>query len=234
MNLNPILNRFLQLVAYDQSLRSTEQQLFTVIDEIIDLEQTQQDSLQGVEKAKEVVRTLRKQVDVKEREMEELEGKVTAIKSKMEAVATSREYEIVRKELEHVHELRNAGEDELLTAWNALENAQKLVAKEERNAHEQAAALRQRLAEKGEEKLQLEATLIEKDQERRSHETDIPAAWLEDYARIKRSFVNPVVLVENGACSACYESLSGHQLNDLARKQLYPCPGCFRFLYNKP
>ena len=222
------------LVAYDQSLRSLEQALLTVVDEIIELEENNQRGVKTAQKMHEATRTLRKDVDAKELQMKEIEVQVALVKVKMQSVANAREYEMARKELERVHEIRNTVEDELLAVWNTLDNAQKAGVKDDKVACDQAVNADRLLAEKKEKKIQLEAELFQKDTERSSYEKDIPTQWLADYARIKRSFSDPVVSVENGSCSACYESLSGQQLSDLARKQLYPCPGCFRFLYNKP
>ena len=62
----------------------------------------------------------------------------------------------------------------------------------------------------------------------------MPEQWISDYTRMRRSVVNPVVPIENGSCSACFESLAAHEISQVARKQLAPCGGCFRFLFIKP
>ena len=166
--------------------------------------------------------------------MKILDQKVTAAKTKVSTASTGREYELLKKEFDTVAQEQNTFEDELLTSWNAFEQAQKQLIQKEAVSKEQQKIVEGALEEKTKQKDILENKLAEKQHERIEKQQGLPEQWLADYARMRRSVSNPVVALENGSCSACSEALSVHEIAQLHRKQLAPCRGCFRFLFIKP
>ncbi len=180
------------------------------------------------------MRELKKDVDSHELQMKVLDEKVRAAKAKLATATNGREYELLKKEFDIVSQEQNAFEDTLLTAWNAFEHAQKMLLQKEVTSQESSANFAQTILEKNQKKEELEAALALKNKDRLEKQHGLPEQWITDYERMKRSVSNPVVPLENGSCSACFESLAGHEIAILARKQLSPCGGCFRFLFIQP
>jgi predicted nucleic acid-binding Zn-ribbon protein len=224
----------MDLVVYDETVHALEDEIDTLLEQIFDIEEELKKIAVLLESDRTNVRELKKIVDAHELQMKVLDEKMRAAKSKLSTASTGREYELLKKEFDASSHEQNLFEDTLLTAWSTFENAQKLLVQKESAHQEKIAQSQQALAEKNAKKDALQVALTEKNGHRLEKQQGLPEKWIADYERMRGTVKNPVVPLENGSCSACFESLAGHQITELARKQLAPCGGCFRFLFIKP
>ena len=234
MNLNPLLSRFMDLVTYDKTVHETEDQIDVLVESIFALEEEQIQNKISLEKERDRVRSLKKEVDASELDMKILDQKVTLAKVKFSTASNAREYEMLKKEVESASQTQHEFEDTLLTAWAHFEAAQKGLHQKEAVIQERMADIEKKLVDDNQKKDELQVLLDVKKTERLTKEEGLPEQWVKDYSRMRKSVPNPVVPLENGACSACFESLTVNQVSAVMRKQLSPCHGCFRFLFIKP
>ncbi len=233
MNMNPLLSRFMDLVAYDKVVHTVENEIDVILENIFEIEEYLKKQNLSFEKEKVILSDLKKTVHSHELQMKLYDEKVSNAKNKLNTASNSREYELLKKEFDQASQELYAFEDVLLNAWHIFENAQKNFIQKEATLQNQLQENKEKLIELEKKKEALEILLDAKRIERIEKEKNLPEQWLADYTRMKKTFDNPVVPFENGSCSACFESLAGNEIVQLAKKQLAPCRGCFRFLFIK-
>ncbi len=233
MNMNPLLARFMDLVACDKNFHSIENQIDAVLELIFEIEESSKNQKFFIEKERLALAGLKKIVHDHEFQMKIHDEKVSNAKNKLSTALNSREYEYLKKEFDKASQELNKFEDTLLNAWHVFENTQKVFIQKEHVFQKQLQENTEKLFELEKKKERLQVLLDEKRVECLEKEKNLPEQWLIDYSRMKKNFDDPVVPFENGACSACFESLAGNEIVQLAKKQLAPCRGCFRFLFIK-
>ena len=229
---NGPFNNLIALVAFDQSLFTQQKAINNFALEIEKIN-AQQDALQiQIQKEEQTVRNLKKEVDARELALRELDEKEAISKTHFSSAANNREYQILKRELDDIQAAQVKAEDALVTAWNKLENVQKISVEKKAHLEKEAIVLQTSL----EEKKQNLATATEKYAQDASGRDvflkDVPLEWLDRYSRMRHDVHNPVVPLEGRSCSACFHELSNSEIATIARKQLIPCQGCYRFLYD--
>jgi len=223
--------KFVDLIAFDQELNALEEQAFQVKKDIDELKEHKGLTADAVKKASEHLHNMRKEVDLHELEMKELDEKIAQKKEKLNQATNSRMYDSILKELSLIQQEQHDLEQVLLSAWNKVESA---VAD-----HTQA---QEELKEKGdefdgliakeEEKLRaIKQEIDEHHKLRAEKERDIPEEWLEKYSSMRSRVSDPVVPVQQNSCSACFYHLTQQDLISLRKRKLIQCKGCYRFLY---
>lgn len=225
------LQRFIDLIQYDQSIVKVEKEKGEIERELkkakheFDVLQT------GLENVKHHVHELRKEVDVKEREMADLEYQEKEKKKKLEEIKNNREYESIKHEIEAIQKKQVGFEEGLLAAWKNYETAQQELEQKKEFTQTRCAQIDQFMTET----LRKAATLDEHIKElmavRAQKEVGIPTEWLEKYTAMRMKVSNPVVPVQQDSCSACFYRISHKDLQELRKGKLILCRDCFRFLY---
>jgi len=70
-----------------------------------------------------------------------------------------------------------------------------------------------------------------REQEWQSHTIGLPEDLLQKYTMMRTAIADPVVPVEQGACTVCYYALTQNDKAILHHTHLMQCRGCFRLLY---
>lgn len=223
--------RFIELITFDQSLYKTEKEKQQLNNQLEDLSEQLELIEKPLQEQKDQVRYLRKDVDVKELEMKELDQQEKKASKKLDGVSNDKEYQAIKEEINQLKKKQHDYEETLMEVWSTFEAAQKELEKQEKEFTEQKENLEQDVTMKQERLVVLQGILDTAAQERKSKEDNIPEEWLAKYGRMRNAVMNPVVLIENKSCSACFHSLSDQDLLSAADQALLQCKGCYRLLY---
>jgi uncharacterized protein len=148
-------------------------------------------------------------------------------------VTSPRELGSLQQEIQHLRQVHNTQEDQVLEAMAAAETAQALV--EEKSARYDAAekTRQQEQAAHTEHLLQAEAKLASVQQQRQSLAESCEPPLLQRYEQIRRiRGSKAVALAEGGTCQGCRVTLTASDLQHLrTNADLTTCSNCGRILY---
>ncbi|HSW74204.1 MAG TPA: hypothetical protein VLG71_03525 [Candidatus Limnocylindria bacterium] len=230
MNESPFTS-FIELIRFDHSIATVEEALNKVKKELHAVRQQEEKQLATLEAAKKAAYDAQKAVDEQELAMAELVETEGKKKKRLENVTNHKEYQSIKAELEAVHAQQRTLEAELLEIWAALETAQKAHEATKKTVETTLEKVRTESALHESKQQSLEAELAEKRQQRPEKEQRVPQEWLDKYASMRASTLDPVVPVVHESCSACFYKVSEQDLLLLGRHKLLQCKGCYRFLY---
>ena len=223
---------FLDLITFDQSLHETEKKLAAALAHLTQVKKVQEGIVTRHEAVRTHVHSLKKEVDVKEREMKELDSQEKSAKARLGAISNQKEYQALKDEALVLKKKQHDYEATLMTVWNAYETAQKELQKHESEFEAQCTQAAQECAQQETIITECRQFLDAASHERRAKEQGVPEAWLVTYSRMKNSVKNPVVKLVGDSCSACFHSMTIHDAQTLKTQQLLQCKGCFRFMYD--
>jgi predicted nucleic acid-binding Zn-ribbon protein len=225
------LSKFIDLIEYDQSIVAAEKEK-TALQHDLHKHKNEFDVLQtSLENAKLHLHEVRKEVDVKEREMADLDEQEKRKKERLENATSQREYESLKHEIEAIKKKQHGLEEGLVAVWRAFEIAQKETEEKKTFCVQRSAQLDVVIQEIMKKIEVIDAKIEELLGVRSQKEEGIPGEWLEKYASMRLKVSNPVVPVQNGSCSACFYQVSQKDLAELRKNKLIVCRDCFRLLY---
>lgn len=222
---------FIQLVALDEKVRVLKQQI-TVLKNVVSqhvLEKKRYD--EELEKAHKLVLSAKKEVDMLELVMKELDALESTKKGQLEQVTGFKDYQSLQQELSHVQAKQQAQEQAVLKAWSVYESAQEAYNLVQKKHQEKSQEINQMISQKNTSMDELEKMIISLEQERPSFEHKVSPEWLELYAHMSGQVADPVVPVVEGSCGSCFHVLTKQEILQAERGNLVQCKGCFRLLY---
>ncbi len=222
---------FIDLVSFDQEIRSLLREMEGIEYEIGNLEARQKKATQDIEAEKNKVVALRKKVDEQELELKELDQLERDKKQLLEKIANYKEYQSVKTEVESIQQAQLNQEQAVLSAWNNLEEAQKAVKEGKAAQDKEAVTIKKSIEEKKQKVNSLQGELTTYKQKRPEKEKLVPKEWLEKYTVMKARVADPVVPIKRGACSACFYTLTDQDTIRARKGALLQCKGCYRLLY---
>lgn len=132
MNEHPF-QAFIHLIDYDQKTLFIERSIEQINTENAVLKKEKELLDTVLEKAKNAVYQLRKQVDEHELLMKGFEAQEEKEKKRLDAVSNQKEYQSIRKEIEHLKKQQFGYEETILATWNQLEQAQRAFEIQKKN-----------------------------------------------------------------------------------------------------
>lgn len=227
---NPF-KQFLSLVAFDNALHELQETVKQFQDKKQALEQKKAELAQLVNRLQEQEHTVRKEVDMHELHMKELDQKEQSKKHLLDDINTPKEYTIVKREIEAIKREQHEHEQTLMNVWNTLESVHKSFETKKEELDNALAQFDSEIASLSEQQQQVQLQYDEKIAQRDTYMVGIPEEWLEKYRAMQSRVKDPVVPVEQGSCSACFNDIPEQRLTQLRRNALLQCEGCYRFLY---
>jgi predicted nucleic acid-binding Zn-ribbon protein len=232
MEKHPI-HTLIELVEFDQGLRSVDLELQKNKDaiELLRLKEREADKL--ADSAKQVFREAQKKVDGCELLSKELEQSASEKKKILETVTMPRAQRSAQTEIDHVHQEQERNERIMIAAWDGLERARVALKKQELVVKKQHDKVADQVAE-----LEVVATQLRSKHEQRKENRpelvkQVPEEWLAKYTSMSNQVSNPVVPMEGNACGACFFMLSPRdRIAVLQAQSVRQCGQCFRFLYD--
>lgn len=230
MSKNPF-NLFLDLVAFDNALRESEEKIQQFQIKKQELLEQKATLSAVVDKLQEQEHAVRKEVDMRELHMKQLDDKERSKKHLLDDINTPKEYTIVKREIEALQREQHDEEQALMHVWNTFETVHKSFETKQQELVGSLTALDEQLAAIAAEEQQIQAAHDQKMSEREQKLVGIPEEWLEKYRAMQSRVTDPVVPVQQGSCSACFYDITEQRLMALKRHALLQCEGCYRFLY---
>ena len=148
-------------------------------------------------------------------------------------ISNSKELQDLQKEIASLSTYITKSEDELMTKYVDLENAEKELAEAKENLHTKLSEFESQKSLLTGEKNNLAHSIQNLLGKRESAIAPIEKAILENYESLRRSKNGiAVARLQDDSCSSCGASLTANQCQQ-ARSQvkLFNCPSCGRFLY---
>jgi hypothetical protein len=228
---NLAFQKLLELVNFDQKVHKTRVEIEGLNEEVESL-QKQVDRLnERLQLVKNEWEDARQAVSLKELEMKSLDESEKKAHKKLDSVQDQKEYQSIKKEIEHLKEKQHGFEQILLAAWNTVETAEREYKSKQEVHDAEQKKLEDEIAQKRAKVEELQETVIDSESERTKLVVDIPHEWLETYERMQSRVSNPVVPVVNNACGACNFTISAVDMMQLRNRALLQCKHCYRFLY---
>lgn len=221
----------IDLVAFDQEL----ERLYTLVEhhkiQKQELYHKQQMLQQELDQAKERLHGARKEVDIHELTMKELEEQLQEKKKRLDTVSNNKEYQSINTEINKIKQQQHDLEQVLVDVWHRLEAAQRTYDAQTKGQEEQmktVAASQEEVIKKID---QLHQEMSVKEKERVEKEKLVPQELLEKYAMMRSRVSDPVVPVIDRSCTGCFYLMTDHDMQELHKNKLLQCRGCYRFVY---
>jgi predicted nucleic acid-binding Zn-ribbon protein len=234
--MHPDTHLVIQLQSLDLKITGLEKEVAALPKHIAAIEKTLESHIRKLEADKAALAANQKERKKLEGEIQVHEQKISKFKEQMLGAKTNEQYRAFQHEIEYLEKEIRKAEDAILERMSESEpleaNVRKaeVALKEERQqVEEEKARARERTAADQRELEQLRA-------ERRQACSQLPAATLSAYERIRKKW-NGVTIAEmsEGRCGACQIVLRPQHVQDLKRgDQLMHCETCGRFLYYNP
>ena len=235
--MNADLTRLIDLQTLDTRIAGFERELETIPAQIKGLHDEHDRARQAVDELKIQAESVRKEIRVKEKDVEFSISKRAKGDAKLYEVKTNKEYSAVLLEIEQIKQEKAQIEDRLL----GLMESQERLAGEIRAAEVNLAAREQALREKEavlEAQLRdVEVTLAGVRSERAALARELPPDLAAQYQRLQARYRGTPVVVpaRDEICAGCHLSLTPQCFQEVRQNlAIIPCERCGRILYRVP
>lgn len=176
---------------------------------------------------------LKKDIDVQERYLQELQVKEDSLKLKMNDLRSPKEYAACLKEVENLENMRSTQETIVLQLWETFPETEVKYHQEMKLIQQSIDAVLV-LIKNLEYQISLQTAEIEKiDQNRKDAMLDMQGDWINLYSVMHRKVANPMVHVREQNCSGCSYAINPLDMQLLQHKKLLQCQNCYRILFYK-
>jgi len=230
MEKHPFL-RFINLVNFDQKIQSLENEKIATNNEILAAKKQEELYAHELQDMQERVHQLKKKVDEQELEMNVLDQQEKDKKKHLEHLADYKDYHAIKSEIETIQRLQVQQEQNVLHAWNQLENAQQSVKKAMSDHAQQSQMLHEQVERITDKFDTINATYQDLLSQRADMEKNVPAEWLEKYSMMRARVVDPVVEISHQSCSACSQMITSQNMSRARHGAIIQCQTCYRLLY---
>lgn len=231
MNLDPFYT-FLAFVAQDAHILSRSKKIDSLFIERKYLLERLEGLQRSLHNAQENVHTAKKNLDAQELEIKILHERQRSLKNKINSVSSPKEYFSLEAELKTIATEIDVQEDKLFALFEAHESLEKQLEQVsfdtvilQEQIDKDVIAIDQQIESIISEKIKHESLYHEL-------ESNVNPEMLEKFLSMKRTFENPVVVVDKNACSACFNTISVQEMVSLRKHRLISCQNCFRLLYS--
>ena len=230
MSENPFI-AFIDLITLDQKIRTIHDQITALKKNMQDQTTQKNEITLRFDTFKSHVKELRKMVDAQELEMKDLDQKEKVKRELLEQSNSTKEYQSLKKEIEHLKHDQNRAETTLIGIWNKLEVAQKELQEQQVGFDAKIQEIHTLIFDTQVKVDTLQHELDQLSKERPSKESQVSQEWLSKYTHMRMRVADPVVPVMCGSCGVCFYTITDQELLRLNRRALVQCKGCFRLLY---
>lgn len=222
---------FLDLISLDQKIHTIQKEILVMRKRLEGITFKQQEFMQRIVDVQSSIDTLRVQITLQEKEMQDIDQQEKTKKKLLATLSGYREIKALQSEIEALQRSQLEYEHLTMQSWNKLEHALKEKARIEETHAQMATTLNEEIALIESDILSQTHSLNELLQDRPKIITMVPAEWIEYYTMMTSKISDPVVPVEQESCSACFNSIAKQDMLRLQKKALLKCKTCFRLLY---
>ena len=229
----PKLEHLIRLQQLENTAIDARGRLEAVPDRLEALAARTAENTESVEAATRAVEEHRAARATLEKELAEIQGRLSRFKEQLMAVKTNKEYQAMQTEIAGAEREVQRLEDELLERMLESDDLSQIVAEAEQRLAEERVAIDEERARVEQERTALEERLTTFDVQRREVATQVPPqtmALFDMLARGRRGVA--VVPAHGGRCTSCQVRLRPQLFNDVrSNSALIQCESCQRILY---
>lgn len=226
------LQALIHLQEYDSRLSRLEVEESRLPKRIEAIQASVTEARGAVDTIKVKVDAARKNLRVKEKDLEVVAAKRGKADARLWEVKTNKEYSAVLVEIEDIKQEKARTEEEILTLMEMQERlaaeigeAEGRLKTREEQGRQDEASVRQQLAAVEEELAGVRG-------ERATLAREVPPGILTDYERILKARARlAIVPVTTGVCGGCRVSIRPQAIQELRSATLMRCESCGRYLY---
>jgi predicted nucleic acid-binding Zn-ribbon protein len=231
---DPQLQTLIDLQALDSKLADLSSELAKLPDQITAVQASVAESVKAVETLRAKLDTTKKEIRLKEKDLEFSAAKRAKAEARLYEVKTNKEYSAVLVEIEEIKQEKARIEEEILALMESQERlaveireAEARRATRETEGKAEEAKIRERLAT-------LEADLALVRSDRASLARQLPPDLLASHEKLlrHRAQLAVVPVLPGGVCGGCRVSLTPQAIQELKQQVvLRTCESCGRYLY---
>jgi predicted nucleic acid-binding Zn-ribbon protein len=226
---------FLSLVQFDQETNALRARVLALQKELEVLKQQEVALREMQEVASKQLHEARKEVDDYELEMRALEEARLTKNRLFEQASSTREHQALRKEIDVLLHRQNELEQKLMLFWNLVDTRRKALQECTDRVERERTVLQSALQAQEAHIVEVRQQITVREQEWQSYTVGLPEDLLQKYNMMRTAIADPVIPIENGACTVCCYALTQNDKALLRHSHLMQCTGCFRLLYmSKP
>lgn len=222
---------FLDLIAFDKKIHTFQKDILTLRQRLDTLRIKHDDLMQKTTENQTLINTLRVQVTLQEKEIQNLDAQEKAKKKMVSESSDYREIKALQAEIDDLKRAQIEYEQLVMQSWNKLEQAQKEGLRIQGSNTQGAKELDDEIVLIDLDILQKSQALNELLETRHTKVAVVPQEWLDHYIIMSSRVKDPVVPAEQESCSACFTSIAKQDMLRLLKKALLKCKMCFRLLY---
>ena len=233
--MDPQLATLIELQGFDARIAALEAEAARLPKQIESLQAALADAKKQVETVKGRVDTTRKELRVKEKDLEVISAKRAKLEARLYEVKTNKEYSAALLEIEESKQEKAKTEEEILALMELQERlsvevreAEKRFKTREEQSRQDEAVVRQKLAA-------VEAELAGVRGERDGRARELPPGLLSGYERLLRARAGVAVAAvgATAVCGGCRVTIRPQAIQELksAATAMMRCESCGRYLY---
>jgi predicted nucleic acid-binding Zn-ribbon protein len=233
--LNEQLDRLIKLQQIDLKLRAINHVIEEFPSRMAAAELPLRESQVHLGNSKQKLETFEKKKRDKERELEDVDNKISKLKARTVEIKTNKEYQALLKEIESFEKQRSDREDEILLVMEESDTASKQIKAEEakfRTARDKVEAFKKKL---GDEKSEVEKELLTIKEERTQIAQTVDKEIYELYMSLMEA-CNGIAVTEarEEICQGCNMNIPPQLFVEIKKnEEIISCPQCRRLLYFK-
>ncbi len=222
---------FIDLVTFDQGFSELEKKQSVITQTLVKMNGQLLAFQKQLEQNSVKKRDIKKQLDAQELQVKALQDQEQHQVEVVEGVSSSKEYDAANKELQYLTHERSAQEQKMLQHLNKLETAEKEYASVLQKAELEIADIHAQIGAEQVLYQDIEQHIDALKKDRCEKLNLVPQEWLDVYENMRGKVKDPVVVVSQDSCSACFSLISSRDLQALQHQELLQCKDCYRFLY---
>jgi predicted nucleic acid-binding Zn-ribbon protein len=233
--LNEQLEHLIKLQQIDLKLRAVNHIIEEFPSKMAAAELPLRESQVLLSNSKQKLESFEKKKRDKERELEDIDDKISKLKARTVEIKTNKEYQALLKEIESFEKQRSDREDEILLAMEESDTASKQIKAEEakfRTARDKVEAFKKKL---GDEKSEVEKELLTIKEERAQIAQTVDKEIYELYMSLMEA-CNGIAVTEarEEICQGCNMNIPPQLFVEIKKnEEIISCPQCRRLLYFK-
>jgi len=233
--LNEQLKFLIALQELDSAIMSIAEKIELLPLRLKQFETPLKEASESYQKSKTKNDTLNKKKKDKELQLDEIQDKISKLKSKSSDIKTNKEYEAHLKETKVYEQNMSKIEDEILIIMEEVETFEKDVKEEEVKIKKAEDEFREQEKILGEELKKLEAELEKEKAKRNEFSSRLDEENYHHYMNVMKRFGDKAVVeTKNEICLGCNTNIPPQLFNDIKKNEdLHRCFYCKRFLYYK-
>ncbi|MEI8375315.1 MAG: phospholipase [Planctomycetota bacterium] len=183
-------------------------------------------------KVREELKTMRKNLDQQQLQMKSNEQKIKDLDTKLNTAATNREYQILKDQIAADKMANSVLEDEIIEMMEQIDAFRPKIAEAEdvvKTTREKVAVGRKTFESQAES---IQGDIVRLEAELKQLEAELPERILETYLRlVGKKGEDALAVVADGACSGCYQQIPVNVQANIRLLQPSFCRTCGRLLY---